>query len=124
MAAVYRSPEPLSKASTSPSKASGWSSDIKDYEFFERMGKRETPTSVGGLFYGVFGAIFRCRLTNDAKQRAIDGGVPPYRCKRDFAIKLALNDPGVTKHDLLGCQVCTLHSFCRCVILLNINRWS
>jgi hypothetical protein len=105
MAATYRSAEPvpeaISSSSSSSSKVNGWSSDIKDYIFIERLGKRTTPTPAG-QFYGNNGAIFRCQLTEHAKHFA----APPSQGNGDFAVKLVFNFNSGTDDDLQrACQV-------------------
>jgi hypothetical protein len=68
---------------------SGWSSDINDYIFIERLPM--TVPHPHKQWHNSVAVIYRTRLTDDAVQRAIANGVPHDVCHRDFAVKIVYN---------------------------------
>lgn len=83
---------------------SGWSSDINDYQFIERLG-RNTLSHVMLKWYGSNAAVYRARLPNDAITRSVINGVPSYECSRDLVVKVVYNyDDSMLSQDKVSHQ--------------------
>lgn len=84
---------PPTVASSSLSLSSGWSSD-NDYIFIERLGRRPSSAASNSKYYGSTAAVYRTRLTDDAKLRAIIDGVPANECNTELAFKIIFKFEG------------------------------
>jgi hypothetical protein len=99
----------VSSLSSLPTSSNGWSNDIKDYIFLQRLGKKTNPRKYV-KWYGSMAAVYRVRLTDDAVLRCVMNGVPADECNCDFVVKIIYNDTdNATEADLKVNQVTESH---------------
>jgi hypothetical protein len=91
----------------------GWSNDINDYIFIERIGAHSRPPpNAHTKWYGSNAAVYRVRLIDDAITRCIINGVPKDECNRDFVVKIIYNcNEDKISDDTLAQQVYIYISF-------------